>query len=60
MLNIINDEGDEMKTQAVIFPEANSYEITTLTLDEMGQEDVLVRTLTTAVSPGNRTMDITR
>ena len=41
-----------MKTQAIIFPEANSYKITTLTLDKMGTEDVLVRTLTTAVSPG--------
>ena len=41
-----------MKTQAIIFSEANKYELTTLTLDKMGQNDVLVRTLTTAVSPG--------
>jgi len=41
-----------MKTQAIIFPRANEYEMTTLTLDKMGAQDVLVRTLTTAISPG--------
>jgi len=41
-----------MKTQAIIFPEADKYEITTLTMDKTGVNDVLVKTLTTAVSPG--------
>ena len=41
-----------MKARAVIFPEANRFEWTDLTLPEPGPGDVLVKTLVTAISPG--------
>ncbi|NOY81598.1 MAG: zinc-binding dehydrogenase [Kiritimatiellaeota bacterium] len=41
-----------MNTRAVIFPEANRYEMCELALDEAGPGDLVVRTLVTAVSPG--------
>ncbi len=41
-----------MKTQAVVFPKANTYEVKDLTLPEPGPEDVSVRTLVSAISPG--------
>jgi len=41
-----------MKTQAVVFPEAERFEMRELTLDEMGEKDICVRTLVTAISPG--------
>jgi L-iditol 2-dehydrogenase len=41
-----------MKTPAVLFPEANRYEIRELTLETPGPADVVVRTLVSALSPG--------
>ena len=41
-----------MKTSAVVYPEANRYELRELTLADPGPKDVLVRTLVTAISPG--------
>ena len=41
-----------MKTQAVVFPEADTYEVQDLTLGEPGPKDVSVRTLVSAISPG--------
>ncbi|MBN1670072.1 MAG: zinc-binding dehydrogenase [Kiritimatiellae bacterium] len=41
-----------MKTQAVIFPEANRFEMTELHLEAPGPADIVVRTLVTAISPG--------
>ncbi len=41
-----------MKTKAVVFPQADSYEVREITLDNMGPDDVFVRTLVTAISPG--------
>lgn len=41
-----------MKTKAVVFPEAEKFDITDLTLDEMGDNDICVRTLVSAISPG--------
>ena len=41
-----------MKTRAVMFPEANRFELTELTLGEPGPSDIVVRTLVSAISPG--------
>ena len=41
-----------MKTQAVVFPEADRFEVTELTLAEPGPGDIVVRTLVSAISPG--------
>lgn len=41
-----------MKTEAVLFPEAEKFEFVTLTLDDPGENDIAVRTLVTAISPG--------
>ena len=41
-----------MKTKAVVFPEAEKFEMVDLTLDEMGPGDIRVRTLVSAISPG--------
>ena len=41
-----------MKTDAVRFPEANAYNLVELTLDEPGLDDIVVKTLVTAISPG--------
>jgi 2-desacetyl-2-hydroxyethyl bacteriochlorophyllide A dehydrogenase len=41
-----------MKTKAVVFPEANKFEVREITLPELEPEDILVRTLVTAISPG--------
>jgi len=41
-----------MKTAAVVFPEANRFEVRELTLDTPTQDDIVVRTVVTAVSPG--------
>jgi 2-desacetyl-2-hydroxyethyl bacteriochlorophyllide A dehydrogenase len=41
-----------MKTTAVVFPQADAFEVRELTLPEPGPADVVVRTLITAVSPG--------
>jgi 2-desacetyl-2-hydroxyethyl bacteriochlorophyllide A dehydrogenase len=41
-----------MKTKAVIFPEANKYELIDLPVREPGPRDMVVRTLVTAISPG--------
>jgi len=41
-----------MKTKAVIFPEANRFELTELALEQPGPADIVVRTLVTAISPG--------
>ena len=41
-----------MKTRAVVFPEANRFEVRELTLPEPGPDDIVVRTLVTAISPG--------
>jgi 2-desacetyl-2-hydroxyethyl bacteriochlorophyllide A dehydrogenase len=40
------------KTEAVVFTEANKFEMRELTLKDMGPHDISVRTLVTAVSPG--------
>lgn len=41
-----------MKTKAVIFPKADTFEFTELTLPEPGPTDVLLRSMVTAISPG--------
>ena len=41
-----------MKTQGVVFPEVNKYEVREFTLDDLGARDIRVRTLATAISPG--------
>jgi len=41
-----------VKTKAVVFPEANKFEIIEVPLREMGPRDMLVETLVTAISPG--------
>jgi 2-desacetyl-2-hydroxyethyl bacteriochlorophyllide A dehydrogenase len=41
-----------MKTQALVFPKANEYRVVPLTLAAPGKEDIVVRTLVTAISPG--------
>lgn len=41
-----------MKSQAVVFTAANSYEVMDVEIADPGPEDILVRTLWTAVSPG--------
>jgi len=42
----------EMKTKAGVFSEANKFEMRELTLEEMGPQDIGVRTLVSAISPG--------
>ena len=44
--------GSVMKTTAVVFPEANRFELRELTLREPGPADIVVRTLLSAISPG--------
>lgn len=41
-----------MKTTAVVFPAADKFEVRELTLPEPGSDDILVRTLVSAISPG--------
>lgn len=41
-----------MKTQAVVFPEKDRFEMAELTLPAPGPQDMVVRTLVTAISPG--------
>ncbi|MCM8768718.1 MAG: zinc-binding dehydrogenase [Candidatus Omnitrophica bacterium] len=41
-----------MKAKAVVFPKADSFEVRELELDELGENDVIVKTLVTAISPG--------
>jgi len=41
-----------MKTKAVVFPQAEKFEMGELTLDEPGAQDICVRTLVSAISPG--------
>ena len=41
-----------MRTKAVVFPEADRYQLTEVTLDEMRPDDISVRTLVSAISPG--------
>lgn len=41
-----------MKAAAVVFPEANRFELRELTLKPAGPGDIVVRTLLTAISPG--------
>jgi 2-desacetyl-2-hydroxyethyl bacteriochlorophyllide A dehydrogenase len=41
-----------VKTQAVVFPEANRFEMTEVTPVALGPGDVAIRTLVTAISPG--------
>jgi len=41
-----------MKTKAVVFPESEKFEMKELTLDDPGANDICVRTLVTAISPG--------
>lgn len=41
-----------MKTTAVVFPEANRFELRELTLKQPGPGDMVVRTVLTAISPG--------
>ena len=41
-----------MKTKAVVFPAVDKFEIREITLPEVGANDILVRTLATAISPG--------
>lgn len=40
------------QTKAVVFPEAGKFEVREITLSELGPEDILVKTLVTAISPG--------
>jgi len=40
------------KMEAVVFPQAERFEMRELTLKDMGPEDIGVRTLVTAISPG--------
>lgn len=42
-----------MKTQAVVFPEANRFEMIELELDKPGPRDIVVKTLVSAISPGS-------
>lgn len=42
----------DLKTNAVIFPEANKFAITELQLEPPGPTDIIVRTLVSAISPG--------
>ena len=41
-----------MKTTAVVFPEANRFELRELTVKEPGPADMVVRTIISAISPG--------
>lgn len=41
-----------MRTTAVMFPEADRFEVVELTLDAPGADDVVVRTVVSAISPG--------
>ncbi|MFH0797128.1 MAG: zinc-binding dehydrogenase [Candidatus Omnitrophota bacterium] len=41
-----------MKTQAIVFPEPNKFEMTELELEEPGPKDIVVKTLLSAISPG--------
>ena len=41
-----------MKAEALVFPEADRFEVRELTLDAPGPGDIVVRTLVTAISPG--------
>jgi len=41
-----------MKTKAVIFPEANKFETREIELEKPRPQDVVIRTLVTAISPG--------
>ena len=41
-----------MKTRAVYFPKADTFDVTDLTLAEPGPRDIVVRTLVSAISPG--------
>jgi len=41
-----------METRAVVFTEAEKFDMTTLTLAELGPGDICVRTLVTGISPG--------
>lgn len=41
-----------MRTQAVVFPEPDRFEMRELELDDPGPRDTVVRTLVTAISPG--------
>ncbi|PIU67178.1 MAG: hypothetical protein COS85_01770 [Armatimonadetes bacterium CG07_land_8_20_14_0_80_59_28] len=47
-----SNEGEVMKTQAVVFPEADRFELRELQLEPPGTGDMVVRTLVTAISPG--------
>lgn len=41
-----------MKTKAVVFPKANKFEVRELTLPKPGPNDIVVRTVVSAISPG--------
>lgn len=41
-----------MKTQAALFPEPDKYDTIELTIADPGPEDIVVRTLVSAISPG--------
>jgi 2-desacetyl-2-hydroxyethyl bacteriochlorophyllide A dehydrogenase len=41
-----------VKTRAVVFPEADKFEVRELTVDLPGPSDIVVRTLVSAISPG--------
>ncbi|MCM8804836.1 MAG: zinc-binding dehydrogenase [Candidatus Omnitrophica bacterium] len=41
-----------MKTKVLIFPEANRFEVSELTLEQMSEDDIKVRTIISAISPG--------
>ncbi|MCM8809280.1 MAG: hypothetical protein NC934_03790 [Candidatus Omnitrophica bacterium] len=40
-----------MKVKTLIFPEVNKFEISELTLGQIGKEDIKVRTIISAISP---------
>jgi len=41
-----------MKTEAVVFTSSEKFTMKEITLDKMGEDEILVRTLVTAISPG--------
>ena len=41
-----------MKTKAVVFPDANKFEMVELELEKPGADDIVVKTLVSAISPG--------
>lgn len=41
-----------MKIKALVFPSENKFEIYELTLDEMREDDIKVKTIISAISPG--------